>query len=133
MINLWIYLITFTVFIVIDLLWRGVIGQGIYQKYLGHLIKKNVNWVAVIISYILFIFGLLIFVILPAYQNQDILNAFLMGGLLGLIMYATYDLTNLATLKDWPVTITLIDLTWGTFLGSLTSGLAVILSLWLFS
>jgi uncharacterized membrane protein len=75
----------------------------------------------------------MVFVIGPAYQNADVLNAFLMGGLLGLIMYATYDLTNLATLKDWPVTITLIDLAWGTFLGSLTSGLAVIVSLWLFA
>lgn len=133
MINLWIYLITFTVFIVIDLLWLGVVGQGIYQKYLGHLIKKNVNWVAAIVFYSLYILGLMVFVIIPAYQSQDILSGFLMGGLLGLIMYATYDLTNLATLKDWPITITLIDLTWGTFLGSLTSGLAVILSLWLFS
>lgn len=133
MINLWIYLITFTVFIVIDLLWLGVVGQGIYQKYLGHLIKKNVNWVAAIVFYSLYILGLMVFVIIPAYQSQDILSGFLMGGLLGLIMYATYDLTNLATLKDWPITITLIDLTWGTFLGSLTSGLAIILSLWLFS
>jgi uncharacterized membrane protein len=56
-----------------------------------------------------------------------------MGGLLGLIMYATYDLTNLATLKDWPLPITLIDLIWGSFLGSLTSGVAVILSLWIFA
>jgi uncharacterized membrane protein len=133
MVNFWIYLITFTVFIVIDLIWLGVIGQGIYQKYLGHLLKKDVNWIAAIIFYLLFILGLLVFVVGPAYQNGDILEAFLMGGLLGLIMYATYDLTNLATLKDWPLPITLIDLMWGTFLGSLTSGVAVILSLWIFS
>jgi uncharacterized membrane protein len=133
MINVWIYLITFTVFIVIDLVWLGVIGQGLYQRYLGELLKKNVNWVAAIVFYALYILGLMVFVIGPAYQNADVLNAFLMGGLLGLIMYATYDLTNLATLKDWPVTITLIDLAWGTFLGSLTSGLAVIVSLWLFA
>ena len=133
MINVWIYLITFTVFIVIDLVWLGVIGQGLYQRYLGLLLKKNVNWVAAIVFYALYILGLMVFVIGPAYQNADVLNAFLMGGLLGLIMYATYDLTNLATLKDWPVTITLIDLAWGTFLGSLTSGLAVIVSLWLFA
>jgi len=133
MINVWIYLITFTVFIVIDLVWLGVVGQGLYQRYLGLLLKKNVNWVAAIVFYALYILGLMVFVIGPAYQNADVLNAFLMGGLLGLIMYATYDLTNLATLKDWPVTITLIDLAWGTFLGSLTSGLAVIVSLWLFA
>lgn len=133
MVNFWIYLITFTVFIVIDLIWLGVIGQGIYQKYLGHLLKKDVNWIAAIIFYLLFILGLLVFVVGPAYLNEDILEAFLMGGLLGLIMYATYDLTNLATLKDWPLPITIIDLIWGTFLGSLTSGLAVILSLWIFA
>ncbi len=133
MVNFWIYLITFTVFIVIDLIWLGVIGQGIYQKYLGHLLKKDVNWIAAIIFYLLFILGLLVFVVGPAYLNEDILEAFLMGGLLGLIMYATYDLTNLATLKDWPLPITIIDLIWGTFLGSLTSGVAVILSLWIFA
>lgn len=133
MVNVWIYLITFTVFIVIDLIWLGVIGQGIYQKYLGHLLKKDVNWIAAIVFYLLFILGLLVFVVGPAYQNADILEAFLMGGLLGLIMYATYDLTNLATLKDWPLPITIIDLIWGTFLGSLTAGVAVILSLWIFA
>jgi uncharacterized membrane protein len=133
MVYLWIYLITFTVFIVIDLIWLGVIGQGIYQKYLGPLLKKDVNWTAAIIFYLLFILGLLVFVVGPAYLNEDILEAFLMGGLLGLIMYATYDLTNLATLKDWPLPITLIDLIWGTFLGSLTSGVAVLLSLWIFA
>ncbi len=133
MVYLWIYLITFTVFIVIDLIWLGVIGQGIYQKYLGPLLKKDVNWTAAIIFYLLFILGLLVFVVGPAYLNEDILEAFLMGGLLGLIMYATYDLTNLATLKDWPLPITLIDLIWGSFLGSLTSGVAVILSLWIFA
>jgi uncharacterized membrane protein len=133
MVYLWIYLITFTVFIVIDLIWLGVIGQGIYQKYLGPLLKKDVNWTAAIIFYLLFILGLLVFVVGPAYLNEDILEAFLMGGLLGLIMYATYDLTNLATLKDWPLPITIIDLIWGTFLGSLTSGVAVLLSLWIFA
>jgi uncharacterized membrane protein len=133
MVYLWIYLITFTVFIVIDLIWLGVIGQGIYQKYLGPLLKKDVNWTAAIIFYLLFILGLLVFVVGPAYLNEDFLEAFLMGGLLGLIMYATYDLTNLATLKDWPLPITIIDLIWGTFLGSLTSGVAVLLSLWIFA
>lgn len=133
MISVWIYLITFTVFIIIDLVWLGIVADGLYQKYLGHLLKKNVNWPAAIIFYGLFIFGLVVFVIMPAYHHQDLLQAFLRGGLFGLLMYATYDLTNLATLKDWPVPITLIDLTWGTFLGSVTSGIAVFLSLWIFA
>jgi len=132
MINIWIYLITFTIFMIIDLVWLGFVGKGLYQKYLSTLLKKDVNWTAALLFYGLFILGLLIFVIVPSYQNQDILDGFLRGGLFGLFMYATYDLTNLATLKGWPIPITIIDLTWGTFLGSLTSGIAVSVALWLF-
>ncbi len=119
-----IYGITLIVFFVVDMVWLGVIAKKLYQREIGHLLKENVNWIAAIIFYLLFIGGLVIFVLHPALNRGEFSYALLYGGLFGLMTYATYDLTNLATLKDWPLRITLIDLAWGTSLGILTSTLA---------
>lgn len=83
----------------------------------------NVNWVAAIIFYLLFIFGLVLFVISPAMEKGSLQHALLFGALFGLITYATYDLTNLATLKDWPLTVTVVDMIWGAVLASSVSTL----------
>lgn len=116
-----LYGVSFIIFFAIDLLWLGIIAKKLYQNQIGHLLKTDVNWVAAIIFYLLFIGGLVIFVLLPAVEKGSIFQALYMGALFGLLTYATYDLTNLATLKDWPLQITLIDLAWGTFLGASTS------------
>lgn len=116
------FVITFVVFMVIDLIWLGFIAKNLYKKYLGHLMKKNVNWTAAIIFYCIFIVGLLFFVIDPALQRESIGYAILAGGGFGLITYGTYDLTNLATLKEWPINVTVIDLIWGTVLSGATAG-----------
>ncbi len=116
-----LYLVSFIIFFAIDLFWLGIIAKKIYQAEIGHLMKTDVNWVAAILFYILFIGGLVVFVIMPAVEAGNIWKAVLLGALFGLITYATYDLTNLATLKDWPLKITIIDLFWGTFLGTSTS------------
>ena len=109
------------------MLWLGIIAKNIYQKHIGHLLKKNVNWIAAFTFYFLFIAGLVFFVILPALDRDAVTYALLVGGLFGLLTYATYDLTNLATLKDWPITITIIDLIWGTALGAATSTIAFLI------
>jgi uncharacterized membrane protein len=119
-----LYGITFIIFFAIDLFWLGVVAKNIYKQYLGELMSPTVNWVAAIIFYLLFIGGLVFFVLMPAVDAGSIGKALLYGALFGLITYATYDLTNLATLKGWPIEITLIDLAWGTFLGASTSTLA---------
>lgn len=116
-----LYLIAFVLFFVIDLLWLGIVAKDIYKKYLGHLMSTQVNWVAAMIFYLLFIGGLVFFVIMPAVEAESLGKAILYGALFGFITYATYDLTNLATLKDWPIQITIIDLVWGTFLGTSVS------------
>ncbi|MFP4286789.1 MAG: DUF2177 family protein [Candidatus Izemoplasmataceae bacterium] len=116
-----IYLIAFIVFFAIDLIWLGIIAKDLYQKTIGHLLKTDVNWVAAIIFYLIFIGGLVFFAIMPAIEKELWTQALLYGLLFGFITYATYDLTNLATLKDWPLKITLIDLAWGSFLGASTS------------
>ena len=115
------YGVAFVIFLVIDMIWLGLIAKNIYSKYLGNLMAPKVNWVAAIIFYLLFIVGLVFFVIEPAVLKDSWSYALLAGMLFGLITYATYDLTNLATLKDWPITITFIDLAWGTSLGGLVS------------
>ncbi len=116
-----LYAIAFVVFLVIDLIWLGLIAKNVYAKYLGSLMAPKVNWIAAIIFYLLFIVGLVFFVIQPAVSKDSWSYALLVGMLFGLITYATYDLTNLATLKNWPLTITIIDLIWGSTLGGLVS------------
>ncbi|HBG32797.1 MAG: hypothetical protein A2009_00080 [Tenericutes bacterium GWD2_38_27] len=122
-----LYGVSFVIFFAIDLLWLGIIAKKIYQNQIGHLLKTDVNWVAAIIFYLLFIGGLVIFVLMPAVEKGSIVQALYMGALFGLLTYATYDLTNLATLKDWPLQITFIDLAWGTFLGASTSTISYFL------
>lgn len=123
-----LYGLSFVVFFVIDLIWLGIIAKDLYQKQIGHLLKTDVNWAAAIIFYLLFIAGLVYFVLLPHIgPDGNVGKVLLTGAIFGFITYATYDLTNLATLKDWPIQITIIDLIWGTFLGASTSTIAYIL------
>lgn len=118
------FLVVLVVFFAIDIIWLGFVARNIYQQYLGFLMAPSVNWVAAGIFYVLFIIGLMVFVLLPAIDRQSLSYAIMMGAFFGFITYATYDLTNLATLKDWPITITLIDLAWGTFLSASVSGVS---------
>lgn len=124
--NILHYLITLLAFVVIDGVWLGVIAKNFYADQLGSLMTKNVNWIAAIGFYLLFIFGLLVFVITPALKDNSLLHAVLYGALFGLITYATYDLTNLATLKNWPLTMTMVDLVWGAVLSSSVSAIAFV-------
>jgi len=101
------------VFFVIDMIWLVLVAKNFYQKQLGFLMRPDINWVAAIIFYLLFIAGLVTFVISPALEKQSWVHALLFGAFFGLVSYATYDLTNLATLKDWPLLVTIVDLVWG--------------------
>jgi len=127
-----LYIIAFVFFFAIDLLWLGIVAKDIYQRYIGHLLKPDVNWVAAILFYLLFIGGLVFFVLMPAVETGSWIKALYLGALFGFITYATYDLTNLATLKDWPIQITIIDLIWGTFLGASVSTLSYLTYQWIF-
>jgi len=115
------YFLTLVVFLIIDLTWLGIIAKDLYRKYLGHYLTDNVNWTAAIIFYILFVIGISIFAIYPAINKNSALSAIILGALFGFFTYATYDLTNLATLKEWPLTIVIIDIIWGTFLSASVS------------
>ncbi len=118
-----VYALTLVIFFLVDIVWLGVISKKLYKEYLGHLMAPNVNWAAALVFYFLFIAGLVFFVIMPAIEKGDLMYAITVGAFFGLITYGTYDLTNLATLRDWPLNITIIDLVWGTFLNAATSGI----------
>lgn len=118
------YVTTFLIFLLIDMIWLGLVAKNIYSKYLGYLMAPNINWAAALIFYALFVAGIIFFVINPAIAKNSLQFALLAGAFFGLITYATYDLTNLATVKDWPLTITIIDLLWGTTLGGATSAIS---------
>ncbi|HEX4878098.1 MAG TPA: DUF2177 family protein, partial [Chitinophagaceae bacterium] len=115
------YLLTTVVFFAIDMLWLGLIAKNLYRRYLGSFLSDTVNWTAAIIFYLLFIAGIFYFAILPAVEKNSLGKALLSGALLGFLAYATYDLTNLATLKNWPLPIVLIDMAWGAVLTGLVS------------
>ena len=118
-----IYLIAVVSFFAIDMVWLGVVAKNLYREQIGFIMKTNFNWPAAFLFYFLYIFGLVYFVINPALDKGQISHAIFAGALFGLITYATYDLTNLATLENWPLKITIIDLIWGTVLGSSVSTL----------
>jgi uncharacterized membrane protein len=116
-----LYAIALPVFFAMDLVWLGLVAKNFYRNHIGFLMKSDINWTAAISFYLLFIVGLVLFVITPAIEKNSWTHAFLFGALFGLITYATYDLTNLATLKDWPLLVTIVDLAWGAVLAALVS------------
>jgi uncharacterized membrane protein len=111
-----IFLIALPVFFVIDMIWLVLVAKNFYQKQIGFLMRPDINWFAAVLFYLLFIGGLITFVISPALEKHSWLHALTYGALFGLITYATYDLTNLATIKDWPLAVTIVDLIWGSVL-----------------
>lgn len=116
-----LYFITLPVFFLIDMLWLGIIAKNFYNKNIGFLMKTDINWSAAIIFYLIFIAGLVIFVISPAVEKNNWMVALSLGAFFGLVTYGTYDLTNLATLKDWPIILTIVDLIWGMVLSASVS------------
>jgi uncharacterized membrane protein len=108
-------------FFAIDMVWLGLVAKDFYRAQIGALMKPEVNWVAAIIFYLIFIVGLVIFVIAPSMEKGLWVHALLFGALFGLVCYATYDLTNLVVAKDWPLLVTIVDLVWGAVLAAAVS------------
>lgn len=115
-----IYGVALIIFFAIDMLWLGVIAKNLYDRFIGELLG-DVKWLPAIIFYLLFIVGLTFFVIEPAIAKESLTHALFAGMFFGFITYATYDLTNLATLEGWSLEITIIDLVWGSVLGGSVS------------
>ncbi|MDO3379785.1 DUF2177 family protein [Geoalkalibacter halelectricus] len=126
-----LYLLTIPVFFAVDLLWLGVVAKNFYQNNLAHLLSPTVNWPAAFLFYFIYIAGILLFAVRPALFDQSLFKALLWGALFGFFTYATYDLTNLATLKDWPVKVVVVDIAWGTTLCALVASGSYLIGRWL--
>ena len=116
--SLLVYGITVPIFFAIDLVWLVVVAKSFYRQHLGHLLAAEVRWGPAILFYLVFIAGLVFFAVRPALAAGSATRALGYGALFGLVTYATYDLTNHATLRDWPAIVTAVDLAWGTVLSA---------------
>ena len=111
-----IYLLCTIIFFVIDMLWLGVVAKNFYKEKLGFIFTGEVNWSAAIIFYLIYIGGILFFAVLPALRDHSWQIALINGAVLGGLCYATYDLTNMATIKQWPLIVVVVDIIWGIVL-----------------
>jgi uncharacterized membrane protein len=121
------YGVSVPVFFMVDMIWLGVIARGFYRKALEPFLTPNINWTAAVIFYLLFLVGILIFALLPGMEKRSLVYTVGMAALFGFIAYATYDLTNLATLRDWPLMLSIVDMMWGSFLSASTAGLTYLI------
>lgn len=120
------YACTLIVFIGLDLLWLGVVARGFYFSQLGNHLRDNINFIAAGGFYLAYVGGIVFFAVSPALTDDSWQRAALNGFLLGLIAYGTYDMTNLATLRDWPLPMSLVDLVWGGVITSVSATIGAI-------
>jgi uncharacterized membrane protein len=126
-----IYLAALVSFLAIDMVWLVIVARGFYRKQLGFLLSDLPNWWAAIAFYLLFVVGLLVFAVVPGVQVGSLRRALVLGGFFGLVTYATYDLTNLATVKNWPWIVTVVDMVWGTVLATSVAAIGYLVGRWL--
>lgn len=118
------YAITLVIFFAIDLVWLGVVAKNFYRQHIGHLMSAEVNWGAAVLFYFVYIGGIVFFAVKPGLEAGSAARALAYGAAFGFIAYATYDLTNQATMRDWPALVTVVDLAWGTVLTATVAYLA---------
>ena len=122
-----LYILTVPVFFVIDMLWLGFIAKGFYREKLNAFLSPTVNWPAAIIFYLLFIVGIIFFAVMPGKSKDSLLITAMYGALFGFFTYATYDLTNLATLKNWPLSVVVVDILWGMVLCAIVASISFLI------
>ena len=110
------YISTIIVMFVLDLIWLSQLAQPLYKAGIGHLMAAQPKLGFVALFYLVFVFGLMWFAVRPNAHVKGLKNTFIAGSVFGFFVYASYDLTNLALLKDWPLKLSLIDMTWGILL-----------------
>ncbi|MBC7624762.1 MAG: DUF2177 family protein [Aeromicrobium sp.] len=115
------YAATVVVIVAIDLIWLGVIAKPIYARGIGHLMADRPNVIAAILFYLIFAVGLMMFAVVPNQIDLGWQKTLIAAAAFGFIAYATYDLTNLATLKNWPIGLSIIDMAWGTLVSTIAA------------
>jgi len=126
-----LYGITLVGFLVVDFVWIALVMRGFYTRYLGHVLADRPVLPAALAFYLLFVAGVLFFVVQPALAAGSGQRAALSGAFFGFVCYATYDLTNLATIKDWPWIVAAVDMAWGACVSAITSALGFAAGQWL--
>lgn len=116
-----LYLVCLGTFLVVDFFWLGVVAKEFYRAHLGKLMTDSVNWFPAAVFYLVFVAGLMVFVVTPAIEKGSVWRAVGLGFLFGVVTYSTYDLTNLATLAGWPIKVVPVDILWGGLLSVLVS------------
>ena len=114
-------------FLVVDGLWLTLIAKNFYAKHLGYLMAKNPNLLAAGLFYLIYVFAMVVLVVTPGLEKGSFWSTVLSGALFGLCCYATYDLTNLATVQNWPLIVTIVDLIWGTFLSAAIAAISFLI------
>jgi uncharacterized membrane protein len=127
------YIITAVVFLVIDYIWLGVLMKDYFQTQLSHLMAEEVNLAIAAIFYLVFAAGIVLFCVAPAFEAGSIMKAAFLGACLGFLAYGTYDVTNMATLRNWPVMMSVIDVSWGTAITAVSAAAGYGLTNWLYS
>jgi uncharacterized membrane protein len=125
-----LYLVTIPIFFAIDIIWLGVVARGFYRRQLDFILSPQVNWTAAICFYLIYIAGIIIFAVRPALSSGSWRQAAALGALFGFFTYATYDLTNMATIKEWPLIIVVVDIIWGVCLCTLVASISFAASRW---
>jgi len=108
------YAATAAVFLAADAVWLGLVAKGFYARQLGSLLREQPDFAVAAVFYLIYAGAVVLFAVMPGLQAGSWRLALGYGAALGFIAYGTYDMTNLATLKGWPVTVALVDLAWGT-------------------
>ena len=126
-----VYFIALVAFLAIDLPWLLFVARSFYKSQIGFLLAEQPNLVAAVVFYLLFVAGVVVFASAPAIAAGSISKAVILGALFGLMTYGTYDLTNLATVKNWPWLVTVVDLVWGTALSASVSTVGYLAGRWL--
>lgn len=133
--NVYIYFIAYgvtaVVFLAIDSVWLTTMANAFYRPMLGNLLADQPRLMVAVFFYLLYVVGIVYFAVVPALQAGHWSTALLNGAMLGLIAYATYDLTNQATLREWPFMVSVVDMAWGTFLTGLSATLGYLITAWL--
>lgn len=122
--------VTFIVMVAIDLLWLGVIAKDLYRESMGNLMSPSPRIGAATLFYLMYPVGLVIFAVMPGVNADSVMRAAVMGALFGLFAYSTYDLTNLAVVRDWPLKLSVIDIAWGTLVSGVSAAAGAAAVLW---
>ena len=111
-----------------DAIWLGLVARTFYRDQLGALMLPSPNFAIAAIFYVFFAMAVVVLAVMPGLKSASLLTAIAYGAVLGLAAYGTYDITNLATLKGWPVTVSVVDMAWGTFVTGLSAGCGFLLT-----